>query len=63
MECNSMKSLRSESKNDFSEPGGSEGADPMEDGLRLLAKIIASAIRRADETQINLKPLPNFNPK
>jgi hypothetical protein len=58
-----MKSLRSASKNDFAMPGVSEAADPMEDGLRLLAKIIASAIRRANETQIMPKPLPDFHPK
>jgi hypothetical protein len=50
------------SKNDFAAPGVGEGIDPMEDGLRLLAKIIASAIRRANEPQNILRPSPIINP-
>jgi hypothetical protein len=58
-----MKSLPSVSKNDFAAPGVSEETDPMEDGLRLLAKFMASAIRRANGAQNFLPSEAIINPQ
>jgi len=57
-----MKSLPFVSKNDFATPGMSEETDPTEDGLRLLAKFIASAVRRANGAQNILPSSPITNP-